>query len=69
MLTEELRQENGVTTNAEIDTPNWTLFRLTRHCLTQSDIVQVAVSGKYKNNELPWIRSKLCRYDLGYERN
>jgi hypothetical protein len=48
------------------------MLRQTReagHCLDRSGFVRVSVSGKSENNELPWIRSKLCRYDLGNERN
>jgi hypothetical protein len=39
------------------------------HCPGSPDIVRVAVLGKSENNELPRIRSKLHKYDLGHERN
>jgi hypothetical protein len=48
--------------------PSWTLSGLIGHWLAQSDFVRVVVSEKSENNKRSRIQSKLCRYDLGHEK-
>jgi hypothetical protein len=59
----------GRDTQLDIVWASQTLSDSVGHCLVRSDFVRAGVQTSLRKNELPQIKTKLCRYDIDHERD